>query len=141
MLAMMLLHAVFGCCWHHSHETCAASAVESTAPAAEEQDRTGGDCCPCGHHHDEGQSPIGDEEPRGGHGGHDCCGEVCQFMTAAEVSPPSVGGLSLDRVIAEQSAAGLTARLQAVCLARSDGVSPSAPSATRLLTRLCVWRL
>ncbi len=133
MLAVMLLHAFFGCCWHHSHDCCA-----QFEPASNHHH--------CGHDHEEheghqhpGPSPNDEETPAGGHEHRVCCGDHCEFVKSAEIAVPAaelgLGGLFVDNASCSSVA------IRAAFLARSDHRPSASSPAMRLLPLLCVWRL
>ena len=75
MVAIVALHAGFGCCWHHDH------AVASTVPADAAISTSGHAGCHCTHQRSpaDGQTPS--DTP------HDHCDEdSCQFVSTATAS-------------------------------------------------------
>jgi hypothetical protein len=149
MLAVMLLHAVFGCCWHHTHASCAAPEVAGRGMPAEAGCRH--DRCPGHHHGHDGHGhendrhdgePAGHDEDQAPAGGpHDCCGEDCLFLTASKTVPPTdvAGSRHVTELNRETPVAAAFLELQS--LARSGDPPADAGPALRRLTQLCVWRL
>lgn len=140
-LAVMLLHAAFGCCWHHEHGRCAATEAGDDHTAAScDHDHEG-------HEHDrgEGHSPhfhLGGEAPEGGHDHGDCASDMCRFVSSAPMDLPLA---EVSWVGVSGTEAGLASLLVAVTSgadsARCNGCDGGSAPPLRLLTRLCVWRL
>jgi len=66
--ALLALHTVLGCCWHHAHrctETCEAAESIVAADSCDHAHGVGMACDSDGHAH---------------HGRHDCQGHTCVFM-------------------------------------------------------------
>jgi hypothetical protein len=73
--AMLALHTLLGCCWHHAHcctqECGSAVCIESPSPDGCQGDRADDSCAATssvGHGH------------HGHHGRHECQGGTCTFM-------------------------------------------------------------
>ena len=70
--AMLALHSVLGCCWHHAHcctqEHALAAAVASPGACHDDPADNGGTTEPCGHGH------------HGHPGRHECQVGTCVFM-------------------------------------------------------------
>ena len=89
---MLVVHLVFGCCWHHTHQ-CEASCCETSAPTV--------GSCPCSHHHHD-HSHHGEDNQRyhehkanqqsdpEGPGEHDCEDQSCVYVTT-NVTPEQRG--------------------------------------------------
>lgn len=141
MLAVMVLHAAFGCCWHHDHGSCAGSKAGEASSTAT--------CCHDHGHHQHEQSgepaphaPTGGETPDGEHDHGDCTSDLCRFVSSLLVEVP-VAQIEWSGVVAsDASSASLLAA--AVLDARGASVDfsngGSAPT-LRLLAQLCVWRI
>jgi hypothetical protein len=72
--ALLALHTVLGCCWHHAHfgaDTCAMAATIVSA-----------DVCPCDDAHRDGAMPNSDGQ--GHHGSGDCQGPTCVFANSSK---------------------------------------------------------
>jgi hypothetical protein len=108
-LIAMLLHAGFGCCWHHAHadhEVSLASAGQS-----EQVSPSNAGCCHhCGHRHSSStadedsdpQGPVSGSEDQPSHH-DDCSGATCQYLLADVLKAPSPaeGHATLDGLFLE----------------------------------------
>ena len=75
--ALLALHTVLGCCWHHAHG--------GTADCASTQSTVSVDSCECDHAHGDGTAP--DSHQQGHHGQHVCQGGTCVFVSSTKVEP------------------------------------------------------
>jgi hypothetical protein len=132
---MMLLHAVFGCCWHHEHGVHAheAGGVETALSQGDAQDQDGGG--QHASHVDDGAETPDDEHD------HDCGTEICRFLSPGPVQPP------LAEILWVGAAHIATGHSPVPAIAASDeaghtnsGRRGFAPP-LRALSRLCVWRV
>lgn len=97
VLAVMLVHSVFGCCWHHTH-TCACAhetqvcsgsdhgtAAQTYPDGCSHQEMNRRVAHRCTHHHDHAshtpheQSPTGNDQEPGPHR-HQCEHGNCTFV-------------------------------------------------------------
>jgi hypothetical protein len=70
--ALLAMHTVLGCCWHHSHacaQECKTLAIESASAHAG---------------HDAEHEPATDSQPCHNHGRSACKGSKCVFARTAE---------------------------------------------------------
>jgi hypothetical protein len=65
VLSAVLVHMVFGCCWHHAHAFGSQAGDTSVVETS----------CPCGHHGHEDSSEPGDHRS----GDQGCDGDQCVF--------------------------------------------------------------
>ncbi len=89
MLAVMLLHSICGCCWHHAHEgDCGAGATgthTTTAPSSP----AGHFHTFCHHHHSRNGEQPGSPHPEHSPVHHSQCQQgQCVFVAAESVSLP-----------------------------------------------------
>lgn len=143
MLALMVLHAVFGCCWHHDHKHCAErGAVDDPATISSGHDHEGHG----NHHHHKGvhapHAHLGGEIPANGHDHEDCASDACCFVTPVLVQVPVAlvgwfGFITSSANFASLFSATILDARSARVEASNGGSAPL----LRLLTRLCVWRL
>jgi hypothetical protein len=68
--ALLALHTVLGCCWHHEHRCTEACSV---AVAAESPCHCDGDRSPC-------DGPMASSPSHQHHGPHECQGAACSFL-------------------------------------------------------------
>ncbi len=83
--ALLALHTVLGCCWHHAHrctQTCATAGPIASS-----------DSCQGDHAHHAGTAP--DSGGQGHHGRHDCRGSTCVFVNSSKANPHELA-LQLD---------------------------------------------
>lgn len=90
MIAVMLLHSICGCCWHHSHDECCSSGAECHADhvAAETHDSHDGHSDTCGHSHVADHSPVSGETPHEPHAPGPCNHEECVYVAAKVLGGP-----------------------------------------------------
>jgi hypothetical protein len=89
-IAVMLLHGICGCCWHHGHDACDSHSVTQTAPHAS----TSKTPCrhTCGHQH-QAVPPAGSSEEPDDHAPHSKCHDgACVYMTSrsVEIADPAL---------------------------------------------------
>jgi hypothetical protein len=73
--ALLVLHAVFGCCWHHAHHCAEECGMAQTAERPDcHEGHSPGDC--------DSTAPTNHD---GHHGSRECQGNPCSFV--ASISP------------------------------------------------------
>jgi hypothetical protein len=76
--ALLAIHTVLGCCWHHSHacaQECKSVTIESASAHAG---------------HDAEHGPATDSQPCHNHAPNACQGGTCVFVRTAEGGPGGV---------------------------------------------------
>ena len=73
--ALLALHTVLGCCWHHAHR-CAETYAATVSVASS-------DSCDRARH----ANPATDSDGQGHHGRHDCQGSTCVFVSPSKANP------------------------------------------------------
>jgi hypothetical protein len=71
--ALLALHTVLGCCWHHAHRSQTSEMAEAIASS---------DGCGCDHAHRDGPTPHSGGQPHQGR--HGCQGSACVFVASSK---------------------------------------------------------
>ena len=75
--ALLALHTVLGCCWHHTHHGEESVATVGSIGSADSHG--------CDHAH-RAEAPS-DSHGQGRHGGHECQGSTCVLGDSLRVEP------------------------------------------------------
>lgn len=99
-LLAMLLHAAFGCCWHHTHAACHAEGTQCAAVQTSANDTHEHHACSHSHgtghsHHSEsedsgraaGASSSTHEDHQPEHGG--CDEDICKYVASSVFKVPT----------------------------------------------------
>lgn len=87
--AIIILHSVLGCCWHHAHESKACSAVESKVDVA-------AGACGCRHHgHTAPRPASAPDKGESEHPDHRPCDEKCDFVGTGRFEQADSTGVRL----------------------------------------------
>jgi len=141
MIAVMLLHGICGCCWHHGHHECSGIGCVQVST-------TGGETVPIcrhgGHAHagPQDSADVGNDAERPGaphdHDEAPCSQETCVYMMgkSLEFSPsvPFALNCSLERFLPVEKAFRSTMRVETVPFPRDE-------SALAACARLQVWNI
>jgi len=141
MIAMMLLHSICGCCWHHDHEQCANSHAVVDGTFAGD---SGSSCCHHGHKHAAadggGERKHDGEEPASPHDHDDALCEhgSCVYMAGKSLELSQPFTLAPDCCFVYESAIEPASRVTS----RVDvDASPPYESALAACARLQVWNI
>jgi hypothetical protein len=100
--ALLAMHTVFGCCWHHAH---ASTPQGKSLPSVESSES-----------HGVAHADDGCERSTGGcghHGNHNCHGSKCVFTSSAKTGSPQFSlRLSPQSVVAPASTVPNVTRVQ-----------------------------
>jgi hypothetical protein len=75
--ALLALHTVLGCCWHHEHRCTEACSLAGTAESSHR----------CDAHHSFGDGPTVSSPGHEHHGPHACQGDKCNFVEQTRQRP------------------------------------------------------
>jgi hypothetical protein len=131
-MTALLLHSIFGCCWHHAHADAHAIGANEAGPNHNDSQHV----VPCAHHchvsldsdaeqlghaahHRDSNSP----EPHAPCQQDPCDGDVCHFALPLHVKVPSPGESAFTH------AAQTTAAVALSCAGQADCYGPGAVSA------------
>ena len=91
MIAVMLLHSILGCCWHHSHEDSNCGCVAVFCSTGTEQTSSHAECSHSGDHDCDGEHSgacPGDDSEGAPHRHDPCDHDECVYMIAKVVGAP-----------------------------------------------------
>jgi hypothetical protein len=141
MIAVMLLHSICGCCWHHAHGECSDShAVTDTAVAS-----TSSAVC-CHYDHQQASPQGGDdsnhdgEEPAAPHDHDDapCEHGACVYVAGKSLELSQPFTLAPDCCFFFESVIESTSRVTS-CI--DSDATPHYESALAACARLQVWNI
>lgn len=131
MFVVMLLHAGFGCCWHHDH-----AAHGGQQAIAKDSSATG---CPHGHHHGPASQEQGDSEaPRPE---SDECQGDCVFVTGGSPSVGDFDSARMEKHLPGAEAASVFSRMRTTANWNWNRMPTGDVSPRALRPLLCVWQV
>ena len=141
MIAVMLLHSILGCCWHHSHEEVGCGCV-TIAHSDESSGHSHGTCSYSSDYdcdHDHSDAGPGEESRDVPHPNAPCDHDECVYMTGQGLSAPASLDVAFVPSLDCPCATGLVADIHR--RVETAEASPRRASSLDSCALLQVWRV